>query len=259
MFRLVGVAGASAVVAACSGKATKKPTGSTIATSATPGAAGAPSGRADSACAKTTPAESAGAFPADGSNGPNVLGEEGVVRTDIRDSFGGLSGWAAGVPATIELTVVDTTKDCAKGEGMAVYVWHCDRAGKYSLYDGDAANSNYLRGVQVARHDGRVSFTSIFPACEADRWPHIYVEVFDSLDSAVAGGNARLTSQIALPEDACKAVFDHDKGYGDSSSNLSKLKLDSDPAFSDGSDAQLASVSGDPSGAMLITMTIGVG
>jgi hypothetical protein len=53
-------------------------------------------------CAKTTPAETAGPFPADGSNGPNVLGEDGVVRSDIRTSFGVLSGWAEGVQTTIE-------------------------------------------------------------------------------------------------------------------------------------------------------------
>jgi protocatechuate 3,4-dioxygenase beta subunit len=49
-----------------------------------------------------------------------------------------------------------------------------------------------------------VSFTSVFPACGSDRWPHINVEVFGSAGSAVAGENARLTSQIALPEAACK-------------------------------------------------------
>ncbi len=188
-----------------------------------------------------------------------MLGEDGVVRRDIRTSFGGLSGWAEGVPTTIELTVLDTTKNCAQGEGMAVYVWHCDRDANYSLYAGDAANKNYLRGVQVAGQDGRVAFTSIFPACEADRWPHIHVEVFDSLESAVSGANARLTSQIALPEDACKKVFDYDKGYGDSENHLSKMKLDSDAVFGDGSDAQLATVSGDPESAMLVTITIGVG
>lgn len=43
--------------------------------------------------------------------------------------------------------------------------------------------------------------------CYSGRWPHIHFEVFDSLESGVAGANARLTSQIALPEDACKSVF----------------------------------------------------
>jgi hypothetical protein len=71
--------------------------------------------------------------------------------------------------------------------------------------------------------------------------------------------NARVTSQIALPEDACKKVYDYDKGYGDSAKNISNMKLDSDSVFGDGSDGQLAMVSGDPDSALLVTMTIGVG
>lgn len=71
------------------------------------------------------------------------------------------------------------------------------------MYAG-GADKNYLRCVQVAGQDGRVSFISIFPACEADRWPHINIEIFDWPGSAVAGANARLTTQIALPE--CPAM-----------------------------------------------------
>ena len=160
---------------------------------------------------------------------------------------------------TIDLTLVDTTKNCAAGAGMAIYVWHCDRAGDYSLYSQDAAEQNYLRGVQVADQNGRVSFTSIFPACYSGRWPHIHFEVFDSLEAAVAGENARLTSQIALPEDACTAVFAHDSGYAASVQNMSQVSLDSDNVFGDGWDAELASVTGDPASGMTVALTIGVG
>lgn len=41
--------------------------------------------------------ETAGPFPGDGSNGPDVLSQSGVVRADIRSSFGELSGTAEGV------------------------------------------------------------------------------------------------------------------------------------------------------------------
>ena len=160
---------------------------------------------------------------------------------------------------TIDLTLVDTTKNCAAGTGMAIYVWHCDRAGNYSLYSQDAAEQNYLRGVQVADANGRVSFTSIFPACYAGRWPHIHFEVFDSLESAVAGENARLTSQIALPEQSCTSVFDHDAGYAASVQNLSQVTLNSDNVFGDGWDAELAKVTGDPASGLTVALTIGVG
>ncbi len=122
---------------------------------------------------------------------------------------------------------------------MAVYVWHCDRAGNYSLYSQDAAEQNYLRGVQVADQNGRV---------------FVHVDL-----AAVAGENARLTSQIALPEDTCTAVFEHDSGYDASVQNLSNVTLNSDNVFGDGWDAELAKVSGDPTTGMTVALTIGVG
>jgi protocatechuate 3,4-dioxygenase beta subunit len=249
MFYLAGVAGASAL-AACASGGTKEtqPGPSTQATSTT----------SDTACATAVPQETAGPYPGDGTNGPNVLIESGIVRSDIRSSFGSYSGTADGVPATINLTLRDLTKDCAAGAGMAVYVWHCDRGGNYSLYSDDAADQNYLRGVQVADDAGLVSFTSIFPACYAGRWPHIHFEVFDSLEAAVAGDNARLTSQVALPADACQLVFAHDPGYAQSVQNISAVSLDSDNVFGDGWDAELATVTGDPASGMTITLTIGV-
>ena len=47
----------------------------------------------------TIPEETAGPYPGDGSNGPDVLTQDGVVRADIRSSFGGATGTASGVPA----------------------------------------------------------------------------------------------------------------------------------------------------------------
>jgi protocatechuate 3,4-dioxygenase beta subunit len=243
MFHLAGAAGAFALVAACGGGTSKQATGSTAA----------------AACATAAPAETAGPYPGDGSNGPNVLVESGIVRSDIRSSFGSYSGVAQGVPMTVDLTLQAIAKNCAAGAGMAVYIWHCDRAGNYSLYSSDAADQNYLRGVQVADQQGRVSFTSIFPACYAGRWPHIHFEVFDSLEAAVAGENARLTSQIALPEQACTAVFAHDTGYAASVQNMSRVTLSSDNVFGDGWDAELANVTGDPATGMTVSLTIGVG
>jgi hypothetical protein len=83
--------------------------------------------------------------------------------------------------------------------------------------------------------------------------------VFDSLEAAVAGDNARLTSQIALPEQACTAVYGYDTGYTTSVQNMSGVTLSSDNVFGDGWDAELASVTGDPASGMAIALTIGVG
>ena len=80
------------------------------------------------------PEETGGPFPGDGSNGPDVLDESGVVRKDIRSSFDGTSGTADGVPYTMQFTVVDVDNGCKPLTGAAVYVWHCDREGNYSMY-----------------------------------------------------------------------------------------------------------------------------
>src|SRR5690349_19238461 len=80
------------------------------------------------------PEETAGPYPGDGSNGPNVLTESGIVRKDIRSSFGGYSGTAAGVPLTIRLTIVELEDGVSTPkEGAAVYLWHAAREGGYSL------------------------------------------------------------------------------------------------------------------------------
>jgi protocatechuate 3,4-dioxygenase beta subunit len=251
VFYLAG-AGASALVAACaSGGSKSTATSSSTAATVTGGTGTA------AECVTAAPQETTGPYPGDGSNGPNVLIESGIVRSDIRSSFGPYSGTAEGVPATFNLTFNDLTKNCAAGQGMAVYVWQCDRVGEYSLYGQDVSDQNYLRGVQVADANGAVSFTSIFPAAYARRWPHIHFEVFDSLEAAVAGEN-RLTSQIALPQQSCESVFAHDPGYINSVRNLSQVTLDSDNVFGDGWDAELANVTGDPANGMTISLTIGV-
>ena len=116
---------------------------------------------ANATCSRI-PQETAGPFPGDGSNGPTVLSSTGVVRNDIRTSFAGLSGTAAGVPLNIELTLVSATT-CSPLSGRAVYIWQCDREGRYSLYTAGLTNQNYLRGVQETDANGRLSFTAIYP------------------------------------------------------------------------------------------------
>ncbi|MCB0889942.1 MAG: 3,4-dioxygenase subunit beta, partial [Nocardioidaceae bacterium] len=78
------------------------------------------------------PEDMAGPFPGDGSNGPDVLEQSGVVRRDIRRSFGTGSAIAEGVAMTLNLTVLNLANGGAPYAGAAVYVWHCDRDGKYS-------------------------------------------------------------------------------------------------------------------------------
>jgi len=232
-----GGAGALAIVggtAAC---------GSTTDTGSTSTAAASTSTSAAAGSATEVASETAGPYPADGSNGPDVRTESGIVRKDIRTSFGGSSGTAAGVPLEFSLVVSDLTGKAVTG--AAVYAWHCDRDGNYSLYSEGITDQNYLRGIQETDATGTVTFTSIFPACYSGRWPHIHFEVYSSLANATSGdGPIVKTSQIALPEDVSDVVYATD-GYSKSISNMSQVSLATDNVFGDDSGVtELATVTG---------------
>jgi protocatechuate 3,4-dioxygenase beta subunit len=203
------------------------------------------------------PSETAGPFPGDGSNGPNVLNQTGVVRQDIRSSFGGLSGTAAGIPLTVVLNLVSASGNCAAKAGAAVYLWHCDQAGLYSLYSAGVTAQNYLRGVQAADSAGRVTFTTIFPGCYDGRWPHMHFEVFDNLAASTNLNNRIRTSQLALPESTCRTVY-ATTGYAQSLTNLGRITLASDNVFGEDRGAsQLAGMTGDTRG-YTATLTVAV-
>ncbi|HET6214559.1 MAG TPA: intradiol ring-cleavage dioxygenase [Micromonosporaceae bacterium] len=228
------------------------------ATSAAAGAsaAGASAAGASAAC-EEIPQETAGPYPGDGSNGPNVLTQSGIVRSDIRTSFGTASGTAQGVPTTVRLTVQDSSKGCAALAGAAVYLWHCNRDGEYSMYSADIENENYLRGVQQSEANGLVTFQTIFPACYSGRWPHMHFEVYPNLAAATSAGAKLRTSQLALPQDACDKVYAAD-GYSQSVANLSRVTLQTDNVFGDGYDTQMATVTGTVTGGLTVTLTVPV-
>jgi protocatechuate 3,4-dioxygenase beta subunit len=178
------------------------------------------------------------------------------VRNDIRSSFAGLTGTASGVLLNLDLTIVSAAS-CAALAGYAVYLWHCDQAGRYSVYSSGATNQNYLRGVQAADANGKVSFTSIFPGCYAGRWPHIHFEVYRSRSAATNVTNKIATSQLALPKAACDLVY-ASSGYTGSGTNLSQVSLASDMVFSDGSSLELATVAGSVAAGLTATLTVAV-
>jgi protocatechuate 3,4-dioxygenase beta subunit len=204
------------------------------------------------------PEETAGPYPGDGSNGPDVLEQSGIVRSDIRSGFAGASGTAEGVPMTLELVVGDLARGGAPFAGVAVYVWQCDRETRYSLYSAGAEDRNYLRGVQIADADGRVRFTSIVPGCYCGRWPHVHLEVYPDQASITDSANAIATSQLALPEDVCREVYAQ-PGYEGSVSNLARVSLDTDNNFrDDGGASQLATVTGDVTSGYAASLAVAI-
>lgn len=204
------------------------------------------------------PSETAGPYPGDGSNGPNVLDDSGIVRHDIRRSFGSSRTQATGVPLRVNLTVTDASDDYAPMAGAAVYLWHCDRQGRYSMYSSGVEDENYLRGIAETDDEGTAWFTTIFPGCYSGRWPHIHFEVYASVAKAVDSGPIVKTSQIALPKAACTKVYAK-RSYASSRRNLASISLASDNVFRDDRAIhQLATVTGNATKGFVANLTIGV-
>ncbi|NHQ90152.1 intradiol ring-cleavage dioxygenase [Janthinobacterium lividum] len=208
------------------------------------------------------PEETGGPYPADGTNTNggsiiNVLNQSGVVRSDIRASFNGATGVAAGVPLTIKLQLLNASGGCASLAGYAVYVWHCDRDGLYSLYSSGVTAQNYLRGVQETDSAGNVGFTTIFPGCYAGRMPHVHFEVYPSLAKAATASNRIKTSQFTFPMATLNEAYAA-SGYTASVRNLARISYATDNVFSDGTSLQMATVAGNATQGYVATLVIAV-
>jgi protocatechuate 3,4-dioxygenase beta subunit len=221
------------------------------------------SGRAFAADCTPTARETPGPFPANGSNNVrgarvNVLQRSGIVRSDIRSSFGGSAAAAPGVPLALTVKLQNSRRACAALAGHAIYVWQADRNGEYSLYQGAALSENYLRGVQIADASGEATFVTIFPPCYGGRYPHIHFEVYTGRDVR----SLVLTSQIAMPADHSAAVYRQAAGYLSSRENFARMSVGTDGVFRDNTAAQIAAMtpqlSGDPERGFTGELTVAV-
>lgn len=208
------------------------------------------------------PAETEGPYPADGrgrQNVTNILGNDALERSDIRSSFGEFAGTAKGVPLDLRLRLVDIDNGAAPLAGHAIYVWHCDAKGEYSLYS--LPEQNYLRGLQVADADGRVAFKTVLPACYMGRFPHIHFELFTDASAATGGNAAILTSQLAVPQEQDIAVYSTVPLYEGSTENLNRVTLENDNVFGDNTakqvKAQTLILSGSPETGYIADAVIG--
>jgi protocatechuate 3,4-dioxygenase beta subunit len=256
---LVTLAGcASAEVSSGGSSSTgSPPAGSASASASSPSAGSTAATTASQVPDGNIPEETAGPFPGDGSNGVNILTESGIIRSDITSSFGSSTTKAEGVPLSITMTLLDFENGSVPLDGAAVYLWHCNRDGEYSLYSRNATNENYLRGVQETDASGKVTFTSIFPAAYSGRWPHIHFEVYPSLAKATNSQNKIATSQMALPENTSAEVY-ATAGYEQSVQNLAQTSLDTDNVFSDGYDLQIPTVTGSATKGLSLNFTCAV-
>jgi protocatechuate 3,4-dioxygenase beta subunit len=161
------------------------------------------------------------------------------------------------VPLTITLTLVNPVASCAPLVGAAVYVWHCDTLGRYSLYSAGVTGESWLRGVQASDASGQVRFTTVFPGCYSGRWPHVHFEVYPSLAMASSSANKLATSQLALPASACAEVY-ATGGYAGSAANLAGVSLATDNVFRDGATLETPTVSGTVSAGYAAALTVGI-
>lgn len=223
---------------------------------------GSGSSSGSSSTCSVIPEETAGPYPGDGSNSngsgiANALTLSGIVRSDIRSSIAGASGTAAGVPLTLKLELVNTNGSCADLSGYAIYLWHCDALGRYSMYSTGITAENYLRGVQETASDGTATFITVFPGCYDGRMPHTHFEVYRSTSTALSYTNKLKTSQLAFPDEVCDAVY-ASSDYTTSASNYARMSFSNDNVFSDGVSTQLTTVTGSVSAGYEATLTVGI-
>jgi protocatechuate 3,4-dioxygenase beta subunit len=193
------------------------------------------------------PQETNGPYPADGTDASrNVLSESGIVRSDITSSLdGGMT--VDGTPLEFSFTLTDLADDDAPFEGAAVYVWHADGQGRYSMYSDGVTDETFLRGIQVADSDGTVTFTTIVPGCYDGRWTHLHFEVYPDAASATDVANAIATSQVAFPKAMLDNVYEDTDRYPESATNLAGIgSLENDGIFGDGYELEMGTFTGSP-------------
>ncbi|GAB3636306.1 hypothetical protein GCM10027422_18960 [Hymenobacter arcticus] len=229
---LAGVAGAPALLAACSKESVAPASTTGTTTTGT-------TGTTTSSCA-VAPTETEGPFP---THVPSSY-----VRADITDG-------KAGYALTATLTITNSTASCAPLAGVLVDIWHCDAEGNYSEYGGSGMQStnytavHFLRGRQTTDAQGQVTFKSVFPGWYSGRATHIHVHVYS------ATGTSLKVTQIAFPEGtgtAVAAVNGYAKGLSGYTSNAS------DNVFSDGVALELAAVTGTTTAGFQLAIALAV-
>jgi protocatechuate 3,4-dioxygenase beta subunit len=236
LLETLGLAG-SALLSGCSSSPVSASSTTTSTTSTS--ASGATSAIAASSCV-VTPEETAGPYP----DRLGMFNQPAFFRQDITEGRGGL-------PLALTLAVVNVAKSCAALANASVEIWQCDASGNYSEYAQPGYNGvgqTFLRGLQTTDAAGRVTFKTIYPGWYQGRATHIHVQVF-------VNGAAIKTTQIAFPEDVTSAVYGTGvyASHGQNSTSNS-----SDMVFADGTQHEMATLSGDASSGYSATLTIGV-
>ena len=234
--------------------------GDSATTTASSSASGSTTAAADATAGTTAeiPEETGGPYPADGSNGVNVLTESGIVRSDITSSFGSASGTAAGVPLAIDAHHPRRLRrrDAPEGRGRVPVALQPGRR-VLALLPGRRERELPARGAGVGRRRPRDASRASTPPPTPAAGRTSTSRSTRASREATAAGTKLVTSQIALPEDACKLVY-ATSGYEQSVQNLAQTSLATDMVFSDGYSTQLGTVTGSVGSGMTVALNVGV-
>jgi protocatechuate 3,4-dioxygenase beta subunit len=119
----------------------------------------------------------------------------GFNRSDILSNLDGTST-QAGVPLTLNVTVVDAEKSCAPYVGAQVDIWHCNASGVYSdIAAENTSSEQWLRGYQLSDANGKLTFTTIIPGWYSGRTTHIHLRVRSSYSDASSTTDGTNTTQ----------------------------------------------------------------
>jgi protocatechuate 3,4-dioxygenase beta subunit len=225
---LSGFAGMMVLTTACdSASSPASPSSSTTTTTSS------------STCA-VTPSETEGPYP----DKTGMINNSAYYRRDVTEGKPGL-------PLTLVLTVVNANSACSAVANANVEIWHCDAAGNYSEYSQpgfDGTGQTFLRGVQTTDSGGQVTFTTIYPGWYAGRATHIHVDVF-------VNGSLVKTAQVAFPEGTTAGVYSTGV-YASKGQNPASNA--SDNVFSDGTQSEMATLTGNTSSGYTASLTIGI-
>jgi protocatechuate 3,4-dioxygenase beta subunit len=181
--------------------------------------------------------------------GPYALdlsGEEPMFRSEITEGH-------PGVPLSLTMTLVDTNADCAPVSGARVDLWHCDAVGVYSGFSQpgtDTVGETFCRGIQLTEGNGQVTFQTVYPGWYQGRITHVHFQVF-------LGSGLAATSQISFPEEVTDAVYAVEP-YAAKGPNTSVASFSQDMVFADGTQYQMASLSGDTGSGYTASLLVGV-
>ncbi len=188
------------------------------------------------------PSETAGPYPV-----PNSVSTSSLVRSTITE------GTQTGIPLVLTLTIINEDNSCLPVSGLRVDIWHCNKRGYYSAYDGQPGidgtvnngGTTWLRGIQYTNSSGQVVFTTIYPGWYTPRATHIHVQIFDG------SNNLLTTTQLAFPDAINTTV---NSFYATSGTNA--FTNSNDMVFSDSYASELMTVTGNTTSGYTATMQI---